>query len=463
MNRLRKLQCHEAKFIRNPVANVSIICRLTGKINAKELSAAIGKLLIKHPLTTCKTQITEDGFWLIRDSVKELPLRVEKRTGEHTWKTVFTEEHKKAFNIEQGPLIKFCLIQGDRASEFIGICQHAICDGTGLAYLMADVLAFLEDPGLEVKELPLPRPLTPENIADLYRESSLAGKLKKLVIRQMNKKWEKQKVIFDQADLETISRTLWSKHSYKIVDLELDRQQLKNLVDTCHIEKVSINSALTTAFMGAYKKICGPFKKTKQSVAVPVNLRERIKPPAGNVLDLYVGSAMFKFRYDHQITLWENARIFNTGMKKNVNDKNLFKGFYETAGLDAFLLDGMSFALIGKDVDPSEPRYKKLRDFAEDKKNMAVVFVKRFLTFIPGTIMTNLARLKIKENYNSFSLDRIYFAPSSSPHLQLAIGAATVADCLVVTLNYAEANDNTELTDKMVAVRNLAAEMLKIV
>lgn len=74
--------------------------------------------------------------------------------------------------------------------------------------------------------------------------------------------------------------------------------------------------------------------------------------------------------------------------------------------------------------------------------------------------MTNLARLKIKENYGAFRLERMYFAPSSSPYLKLAIGAVTVSDCLVVTLNYTEPDGEDHITEKMKKVEEIAEKLL---
>jgi hypothetical protein len=461
MNKLRKLINREVRFARNPAANASMICRLKGNVNEKKIYEAIQKILIKHPLTACTIRIENDGFWLIQNQIDKLELRIETRENDNSWKSVFTEEHKKAFNITTGPLLRFCLIKGKKFSELIGICQHSICDGTGLAYLMADILAFTENPGIEAAPLLSPPPLTPEYIKKKYKESKVKKIIRKVIINMMNKKWQKQKIDFNQRDTEIISEILWSKYSYKIVTMEWEKERLGKLVEKCHNMKVSINSALTAAFIGAYENIFGAFSVKKKSVSVPVDLRNRIDPPAGNVLDFYVGGVMLKFSYDHNKSMWENARKFNTVMKKYVKDLNLFKSFFETEGIDPFLLDSVSFALYGKDADPSDPQHEKLIKFLGDNKNIAVQFFKKFLNFIPGTVMTNLARLKVKKNFNAFELDRMIFAPSSSPYVNLALAAITVSDCLVVTLNYAEPEGRTILTEKMTTVKNIAEKMLE--
>ena len=76
-------------------------------------------------------------------------------------------------------------------------CHHILCDGLSLAYLAQDLMVHLSDPDREVDLLPNPVPIERENIPDDVSLNAVA----KFFINRINKKWEQEKVLFDQSEL----------------------------------------------------------------------------------------------------------------------------------------------------------------------------------------------------------------------------------------------------------------------
>jgi len=58
-------------------------------------------------------------------------------------------------------------------------------------------------------------------------------------------------------------------------------------------------------------------------------------------------------------------------------------------------------------------------------------------------MISNLGYIKTPEEYGSLKLDQLYFVTSSSPFLDLVVGAVTVNGKLTLTLNYMEPRDDT--------------------
>ena len=239
--------------------------------------------------------------------------------------------------------------------------------------------------------------------------------------------------------------------------MELSEGQTSNLISRCREHDVTVNSALSTAFLAAHYHISGPFKGKKRNVALPIDLRGRMKVP--DVFCLYISRVIFQFDYNPKRNFWQNVKRFHDTATNNINSAFLFEPLLTIEQMDHTLIDAIaSFGILAETVPPGSTRYDKLSTFASDKNNEAIKLAHRFLKLSPGTVMTNLGNFDIPVVCGDMQIDKMYFAPSTDERFPLVIGALTVGGKLVVTLNYVEESRIGE----MKKIRDMALELLEL-
>lgn len=457
--RIRRLVGDERKFLWNPLSNVTIVTRIKGYVSSDKLRKAINKMKERHPLLSTRVVYDKDNIaWFHNDNIPEIPLRIVNRESDNQWQNELMYENRIPFNIFSGPLIRFVLVKSSQVSDFMVFCQHSICDGRALVYLIRDILTHTADPDMEIKPLSLPPMLSPEDLSSYIPKKSIGRSIKNYMINRMNDKWRNDMVTFDQEDFENIHKVYWQWHKYRIEFMELSEDQTSNLVSKCRKHNVTVNSALSAAFLGAHYDICGSFKGKKRNVALPVDLRNHMDEPVGDVLCLYINRVMFSFDYSPKEDFWQNVKRFHNTVKKEIESTNLFESFFTLESLEPTILDALaSFGTLAGTVPKGFSRYEKLSSFANKKKNIAIKLSKRFLRLSPGLIMTNLGKLDIPDVYGDMQIDKMFFAPSTDKRFPLVLGALTVAGKLILTINYVEESR----TDNMIKIRDRAVHYLE--
>jgi NRPS condensation-like uncharacterized protein len=463
LGRVRELVGDERKFLWNPLSNVILVARIRGHVSGKKLQRAINKAKKMHPLLSSRVVYDQDNkAWFHNDHVPEIPFRVVEWKSEDQWQEELMYENRIPFKIFEGPLIRFVLLKSPEVSDFMVFGQHAICDGRGLVYLIRDILMHTAEPEREIIQLPIPPMLSSEGLSPYFTSSgsfkeSFSKFFKKFMINRMNKNWQKDITTFDQEDFENIHRAYWQENEYRIECIELSEEQTNNLVTKCRKHNVTVNSALSTAFLAAYQNISRPFKGKKRNVALPIDLRSRMK--VHDVLCLYITRVMFKFDYNPKKKFWENVEKFHNTAIKEIESANLFEPFITIEKMDPTLIDAIaSFGVLAEIVPPDFTRYEKLSTFAHKKKNEAIKLAHRFLKLSPGTVMTNLGKPDIPDVYGDMKIEKMYFAPSTDERFPLVIGAITSGDKLVTTLNYVEESRTQEMKE----INEMALNLLEL-
>ena len=250
----RKITPLERLFTRSPFSLVTMVARIKGDVSEDQLTRAVSKVQLRH--TNLRMRIRDDQDhvpWFTSEGVGEIPVEVLPREADDHWIQVHQEASQVPFEFEKRPAIRFILVRSPTVSELIILCHHIICDGLSLAYLARDLMVHLGDPNHEVEVLPDPVPVDSHNFpADV----SLSG-LVKFFISRINQKWEAEKTYFDQEDYQALNAAYWNNFHHKLFLIELSEAQTSAIVERCRKEKVTVNTALTTAFIGAQVEVQG--------------------------------------------------------------------------------------------------------------------------------------------------------------------------------------------------------------
>lgn len=460
MNYQRKATAAEQFFTSSPFSIVTMLARIKGNVSEGMLKRAVAKIQQKHALL--RVRIKEDrehAQWFISAGVQAIPIEIIPRQAENDWIKIHIEASKIPFEFETHPAIRFILVRSPQVSELIILCHHMICDGMSLAYLARDLMMHLGDPAREVEALPAPPPITLDNLPSDVSASGLV----KSVIQRMNQKWAEERVFFDQEDYEILTKAYWNHFHHEIFSIELSKEETSALVDRCKEEKVTVNSALTAAFAGAPSLVEGE-KNYHAQIAVGTNLRDRLPFSAGEGMGYYAGAVELKYKYNHKISFWDNARKFHKKIQPKFTNKNLFGDILNWLYLDPTIFEAMQFKKLGGLVPSDSARYEKLSAFSK-KDDVVLRLLKRDKVESLerkhwGTAVTNLGRLDFPSTYGALVLDRLIMQPGGAvplSNVNLVVGAVTCSGKLSLIVEYSPQAVDSVTMDK---IKDMAMEFL---
>ena len=448
----RRITPLERLFSFSPYSIVTVVARIKGYISDEMLMDAVEKVQQRH--TNLRTRIETDDEhspWFTSENVKEIPIEIVSRKHEDHWIRVHHEASKIRFSFDERPAIRLILVRSQEVSELILLCHHIICDGLSLAYLARDLMTHLGDPSREVEVLPDPVPIDLDN---LPLDVSI-NPVVKMFINRINKQWLKDQINFDQEDYENLNEAYWMNANHQIISVELNEPQTTTLVNRCKAEDVTVNSALTTAFVGAQQVVLGSNKENK-SLGIAGSLRDRLQKPAGEEMGFYAGVVTLDFSYDKNKGFWDNARRLDGKVQPLYTNKNLFKEGLTWCYLEPAVLEAINFKKLGGLVPSSFSRYEKLSSYSKRKDVVSSILRREKMEsldkVIMGTAVTNLTRMDFPRKYGDLELDRLIMNPGGAfplSNVNLVLGAVTCSGKLSLILEYEEGTVDTETMTKI--------------
>ena len=444
----------ERFFTRSPFSIVIVVARIRGTVSERMLRDAVAKVQQRH--ANLRVRIVEDEVhvpWFTSKGVQEIPIEIVPRESDDRWIEVIQEKSQVPFEFDAQPAIRFILVQSPSICELIILCHHILCDGLSLAYLARDLMVHLGDPSRPVQVLPDPVPISRDNLPE---DVSLSG-IVRFLIQRINKKWEPEKIGFDQCDYRDLNEAYWANYSHRMLSVELSEAQTSALVERCRAEQVTVNSALTAAFVGAQCLVQGD-KAYHSSIGVAASLRDRLPKPAGEDMGFYAGVVMLKYRYNSRKGFWDNARRLHQKVRPLFTNKNLFQDPLTWCYLDPSILEALNFKRLGGLVAPDAARVDKLNAFSK-RDDVVLSLLKRermdsLDRIVMGTAVTNLARMDFPRRYGTLELDRLIMHPGGAfplVNVNLVLGAVTCSGKLSLVLEYAQEAVDSSTMEKISA------------
>jgi hypothetical protein len=295
-------------------------------------------------------------------------------------------------------------------------------------------------------------------------EKVSANFLTRFFINRINKKWRKEKIHFDSEDYENLCEAYWTKAKHNVLSIELTEEETNSLVKQCKTKGVTVNSALTMAFVGAQQIILGSTNETSK-LAIAGNLRGRLPVPAGEEMGFYAAAVTLDYSYYGDKGFWENAKELNKKVRPLYTNKNLFKEGLTWLYLDPSIPEAINFKKLGKLVKSNQSRYRKISEFSR-RNDVVTSIMKRekiesLDKVIMGAAVTNLTRMDFPRTYGRLELDRLIMNPGGAfPlfNINLVLGAVTCSDKLSLLLEY---DENRVSTAVMTRIKEKAMELLR--
>jgi NRPS condensation-like uncharacterized protein len=122
------------------------------------------------------------------------------------------------------------------------------------------------------------------------------------------------------------------------------------------------------------------------------------------------------------------------------------------------MVDAMTFAIAGDQVEPHQSRYPKISEYASREEGLVVRMFERMISNTPEIMSTNLGVLDIPDEVPGIQVEGVFFNPTSANGMDVVLGIATVNGRLTITLNYYHGYADGE---KIRRVRDKAEEILR--
>ena len=449
----RKLQSQERRYYRAPNATNFLVIKIRGNVSENLLKNAILKAQKRHIFLRVRVFL-DDNFdaWLTTEKVKDIPIEVVKRSGDDQWIQICLSEVRIPLDYCNHPAIKFILVYSQNVSELILKSNHMFADGLGMAYLARDILEFLGDPSKKVDVLSPPPLVTRDSFPSSISDNFLVVKL----IRWFNKRWDKQKVFFDDEDYKNLYRAYWKVYNNRSFSIELSEKETSKLINRCRQEGVTVNTALIAAFIRSQSIAKGFIKKQRGGFAV--NLRDKLISPVGEFYGFYASGIFSIFKDKPNKSFWIMAKDIHKHIKKKMDDKVYFKNLLRFRYLRPTLYDALTMKMYGALVPEGYSRYEKLNSYGK-KKDAISFIVNRIMLKDFGFGITNLGQLSFPCKYGDLEIERFFLSPHTAPNTEVVIGAVTVGGKLSLVVSYIENIIDNEI---MVKIKENIFDILKI-
>ena len=332
---------------------------------------------------------------------------MESRENEDSWLARVKEEFRTSFPIEIGPLVRCTLMHSESVCEIILCGQHTICDGKSLGYLLRDLLSCLADPSKELAGLIFPPPIDRSTVA----MPPSTNALQRFIMGMINKKWAARGIRFSGDDIRRMHGEFWQRNTeIQLLAWILDVDETASLIVRSRAEKVTVNSALWTAFLAAQHDVQVDRQRYRLRSALAVNTRDKLLVPAGQAFGFYASSLTVKLSYSPWQPFWDNAREVHSRIAKALAKTNLFR-MLSSDTINPTLLDSLYFRKYG--LLKGAMSYMLLRRMGWDQ-----------ITY--GYAITNVGRFDIPTRYGRLELKAVYGPLFYSDVEEKMVGVITV-------------------------------------
>ena len=419
--------------------NVIMVASIRGNIDAERLSSVLSMMRKRHALLAARIVMDEDDVaWFVTEGVPEIHLEVVPRENENQCIEKSEAEFNISFPLEKGPLARFTLLHSPDVSELIICAHHAVCDGISLTYLIRDILQHLGEPDSKLEILPDPPLINHNTVVSPPPIKPVQRKILKL----MNRKWEKKNIRFDHHDMTRLHDVFWQQNvDRKLLTWILSEEMTKALVSRSREEKVTVNTALWTAFLAAQYEVQSPLKSYHQRSGMAVNTRDKLLVPVGECFGFYASSLTVQLKYTPRKNFWGNAKEIHHRIRTELEKTELFRMLIADL-ITPSLLDSLYFSKYG---------------LIKSRISNILLKMMNFNKVSYGYSITNVGRMNIPSVYGKLRLDSVYGPAVYSDVNEKLIGVITIGGRISFMMTY---NKNNVSEEKAELIRDAVVNHL---
>ena len=138
-------------------------------------------------------------------------------------------------------------------------------------------------------------------------------------MNNLNSKWRRDVWCFGTTEVSAIANAYHRRVSHRSVVVDFSKEQTAELTERCRRENVTVNTALTAAFIAAHLETIEPLPTPQ--VIIPFDIRRRVDPPLGDVFCMCVGSVFTKINCSPP---WDKARALRELIRRQIEAFTLY-------------------------------------------------------------------------------------------------------------------------------------------
>jgi NRPS condensation-like uncharacterized protein len=389
-----------------PAINIVMVFTVGGNPNIEELKTAIRKGVDMHDILRSRVVLNEEGEGYY-EPIAEAVVKIEllESYEEEEWKKLIYEQERIPFDFVHGELVRFFILRKTEGIQLIIIAHHLCGDGLAITYLLRDIMTALGYPELTSPRLPI-RICTEKDIP----KAAVLRPHVRLLVRWGNKQWNKKKRVFRYEEYLSMFGHYWDNHQTAVEDFVISGDTLARLQEVCHNNKITINTAIATAFLLAIKT------ETESGYAVS------IRPEGYEGMGNFASGISIEYEPTQDRSFWENAAAIQLQLYKKIKDVRQ----------KYFVLEFMS------KVEPTILDSIYFNTYADYQDKIAESFgnMFRYRSNPRGLGITNLTKLGIPSTYGRYRIEDLRFVAPIVPNAKRIIGVVTLENTMAITMNY---------------------------
>ena len=323
-----------------------------------------------------------------------------------SWREVLAENERRPFAIEEGEWMRHTLIPNESGAQWVLVAHHLEGDGISMLYFARDVLsAMANKAGADYTILPVRLP----EARDLPKGARLSPFIA-LMVRALNREWEKGKRIFTFEDRRRLHDAFWKDRQTQVLLGEIGGDALSGLLSKCHAHKVTLTAAMATAFL-----LSAP---GETDVGLAVSIRPKGFEGMGN----YASGISIRHAFDPRKDFWANAAVVHRLMREKLNHpKRKYFLLCFMNGLSPSLIDAAYYSAYGGFANDNAARVSRMFGYSGNGK---------------GISLTNLTIAPIPDLYGHVKLESIVCVPPLVPNAKRILGVVTIGGRMIITMQY---------------------------
>jgi hypothetical protein len=234
--------------------------------------------------------------------------------------------------------------------------------------------------------------------------------------------------------MQRLHHLFWEKNGdQKLLAWTTSEEMSTALVLRCREEKVTVNTALWTAFLAAQHDVQDTVKSYQHRSALAVNTRDKLTVPVGEAFGFYASSLTVQLKYAFRKSFWENARRLHKKIRTSLEKTEIFRMLIAEL-MSPTLLDSLYFSKYGLIENKISERL--LKRMGWDR-----------ITY--GHAITNVGRMDIPTEYGPLLLDTVYGPSFYSDVEEKIVGVITVGGRISFMLTYNKVIISTDIAEKI--------------
>lgn len=429
-----------------PMSVINFAIDIDGHIKRETLINAIMVLEKIHPTLNSTVTIDSEGKAYL-DLTKDLnpELIWLEEIDDLSVEEIVKLYDKKPFDVENGPLIRFVLINKGNSFTLLINGHHILGDGLSYLTIIHDLIDVLNGTLRCGEKNGIAKIPTLLNSHQLFIDQNHADTSIENLANDLNGLWSVDKHSFSSKDYIKMFEAFHKENDSAIYLGFMAPEKFKRLNDYCHSNGVTINDALTTAFLKATSEVLIKYENKPLRIGMAINIRGDLKYIQNEAIGNYISGIIVNPQYQKDETFIENTHRVSDQIHSLANNpSSRLQAADILLDMDDGLLDAFLFAAYSDYSSAAANTLAKILGEGQPTSGIGI---------------TNLGENKLKFSNNEYCVNNITFINPASPSNDITVGAIGYNGGLNLCLRY---YSNLYSDDKIKQICDNALEILTV-